>query len=456
MTHADDVVRSDVVRSEESPHTLSGGLSDEVPSVPCQVAPASDVLVADAASQSESPPWSTTTKAIVASAVLLLSAIAIWRFQFLIGPLVLAAVIAYLVNPLVRWLQVKTNIERGPAVLIVYLLFLLVVGGASVLLGIIIAQQSVRLWDALPEYLPRLVDEVQRRIDSLASVQWTIGPYIIEPAAILDAIDFERIAAEIANSTQTILGRSGSWLANVAGATIGTLGDTILVLMVSIYLAIDGPRIGEAISETAGQSGYRQDARRIMDETIKVWNAYLRGQVILGLVIFVIVAITLSILGVNNALELGLLSGVLEFLPMIGPVIGAVAAVIVALVQDSNPWGMSPWMFALIVLAAMIIIQQIENSLLVPRIVGDALSLHPVVVLVGVIAGTSLGGLLGAVLAAPVIATLKILGTYIWRKMLDLPPFPEEPPSTESSQEHGHSEGFGRFLYLFRAKPSRT
>jgi putative heme transporter len=447
MTRADDVVTS-----EESPYILTDGDS----SVPRQVAPESDVLIADAASQSESPPWGLTTKAIIASAVLILSAIVIWRFQFLISPLVLAAVIAYLVNPLVRWLQAKTNIDRGPAVLIVYLLFLLVVGGASTFLGVIIAQQSVRLWDSLPEFLPRMVDEVQRRVDSLASIQWTLGPYTLEPGAILDAIDFDRIAVEIGNSLQTILGRSGSWLANVAGATIGTLGDTILVLMVSIYLAIDGPRIGEAISETAGQSGYRQDARRIIAETLKVWNAYLRGQVILGLVIFVIVAVTLSILGVNNSLELGILSGVLEFLPVLGPVIGAVAAVIVALVQDGNPWGMSPWVFALVVLGAMIIIQQIENTLLVPRIVGDALSLHPVVVLVGVIAGTSLAGLLGAVLAAPVIATLKIIGIYIWRKMLDLPPFPEEPPGTESDAHHGGREGFGRFLHWFRAKPSRT
>jgi hypothetical protein len=77
----------------------------------------------------------------------------------------------------------------------------------------------------------------------------------------------------------------------------------------------------------------------------------------------------------------------------------------------------------------MIIIQQVENSFLVPRIVGDALDLHPLVVMISVVMGASLAGILGAVLAAPVAASLKLFGAYAWRKMLDLPPFPKpEPP----------------------------
>jgi predicted PurR-regulated permease PerM len=132
----------------------------------------------------------------------------------------------------------------------------------------------------------------------------------------------------------------------------------------------------------------------------------------------------LAILGVNNALALGILAGILEFLPVVGPLLSAVAAVLVALFQGTNSWGLSPLVFAGVVLAAMILIQQIENYLLVPRIVGDSLELHPLVVMISVLMGTSLAGLLGAVLAAPVVATIKLLGTYLWRKLLDLPPFP--------------------------------
>ena len=89
---------------------------------------------------------------------------------------------------------------------------------------------------------------------------------------------------------------------------------------------------------------------------------------------------------------------------------------------------MSPWELAAAVIILMLVVQQLENNLLVPRIVGQALDLHPLVVLVGVFMGASLAGILGAVLAAPVIASLKLLGSYTWRKMLDLPPFPKPEP----------------------------
>jgi len=158
----------------------------------------------------------------------------------------------------------------------------------------------------------------------------------------------------------------------------------------------------------------------------------LRGQVILGAVIFVVVWLGLSLLGVRNALTLGLLSGLLEFIPNLGPIIGTGVAMIVAFFQPTNPWGLESWQFALLVLVFMVVVQQLENNILVPRIVGGALDLHPLIVLVGVLMGAALAGILGAILAAPVLASLKLMGTYIWRKLFDLPPFPE-PDSEEEA-----------------------
>ena len=403
----------------------------------------------------QSPPWGLTTKAIIASAVLILGALIFWRFQFLVGPLVFAAVIAYLLNPLISWLRRKTEISRGQAVLIVYALLLVLVGVGSVFLGVVVAQQSVILWESLPEFLPRLVDTVQERAQWLTDMRFTFAGYSFEPGAVFDAIDWESLAADIADSLRTVLGRSGLWLAGVASATLGTLSDVLFVLIVSIYLAMDAPRIGQGISEIAHQPGYRRDAERLISDSVRIWDAYLRGQVILGIVIFFVVSLSLSLLGVSNALELGILSGLLEFLPVIGPFIGTAAAVIVALVQDTNPWGLSPWVFALIVLGLMFVIQQIENTILVPRIVGDALDLHALVVLIGVLMGTSLMGLLGAVLAAPVIATLKLFGTYAWRKMLDLPPFEEESPVEDDIGKSG-SNPLAWLTGLFGSRTSRT
>jgi predicted PurR-regulated permease PerM len=384
-----------------------------------------------------SPPWGLTTKAIVASAALILVALVIWRFQFLLTPLAVAAIIAYLVNPSVRWLQKKTAIRRTPAVLIIYLVLLIVAAVAGVLIGLAVAEQTARLWAVLPDLLPRLVLQVRARLDAWTHIVWTIGPYRVDFGAFRNLIDWDALVNDLREPLQNVAGRSGRWLANLAQATVSTLGQTLMVVVLSIYLAMDAPRMGRALSDLAHQPGYRDDADRLMSDTILIWNAYLRGQVILGLVIGVVVAVVLAILGVNNALALGVLSGVLEFLPVLGPVIGAGAAVLVALFQSGNPFGLAPWAYALVVLGAMFAIQQLENNLLVPRIVGDALDLHPIAVMVGVLMGASLAGLLGAVLAAPVVATLKLYGAYVWRKMLDLPPFPEGSPPPAAARGTG-------------------
>jgi len=156
-------------------------------------------------------------------------------------------------------------------------------------------------------------------------------------------------------------------------------------------------------TETDPHHGGSEDAQLLSQELGRIWDAFLRGQVILGGVIFVVVWLGLTVLGVRNALTLGLLSGLLEFIPTLGPIIGTGVAMIVAFFQPTNPWGLESWQFALLVLVLMIVIQQVENNILVPRIVGGALDLHPIIVFVGV-----------------------LMGAYTWRKLFDLPPFPRK------------------------------
>ncbi|MBX2998751.1 MAG: AI-2E family transporter [Caldilineaceae bacterium] len=390
-------------------------------------------------SQHHSPPWGTTTKAIVAVVALLLTAILIWRFRDLLTPLIIAALLAYILNPLISFIDARTRLTRAQTVLTVYLILALIVLSGSAAIGFVAVDQVLVLSDAIPRWtaqaialLPELPGFIPARwefwgfeIDLMplqAQVQAQFDAFLNR-----DQIDWRAIATQVFNIVEPVFSRGGSLAATVVQATVSVLGLMFLVFVISIYMASDAPRFSQAISNVAHQPGYRQDADRLKADISRVWAAYLRGQVVLALVIFVVVSVSLGILGVNNALGLGLLSGIMEFLPVIGPLIGTGAAILVALFQQNIPWGLAGWQFALIVTAVMFLIQQLENNILVPRIVGDALDLHPLLVMVSVIMGASLAGLLGAVLAAPVVASVKILGGYAWRKLLDLPPFPDEP-----------------------------
>jgi len=388
-----------------------------------------------------SPPWSTTTKAIVAATTLILSALTIWRFRAFIPPFVLALLLAYILHPSITFVETRTSLKRVHSVLLVYLLLLIVGVGGLFILILGAFQQMATLTAQLPELMGRVGTQIQSITDGISSQIPSLSARL--PAPFQDIIDWNEIRIadyfSLEALTQQALSLvdpifSGGW--NFAQAMFSIIAFIALIFIVSIYIASDIPRIGKVISDFAHQPGYRQDADRLMAQFARIWNAYLRGQVFLGFIIGIAVTFMMLVLRVESALALGLLSGILEFLPVLGPVIGGGAAVLVALFQDTTPLGLMNWQFALLILVVMSIIQQIENNILVPRIMGDSLDLHPLVVMFSVLMGASFAGILGAVLAAPVVATLQLLSHYGWRKMLDLPPFPPEekppPPPSES------------------------
>jgi len=200
------------------------------------------------------------------------------------------------------------------------------------------------------------------------------------------------------------------------------------VLAVAYYLQHDLKKIVPSI-ERFVPAGYASDVRRLADELGPIWNAFLRGQIILALVMGLVVGLTMFVLGVGYAPVLGLLAGLLEFVPIVGPLIAGTVAVLVALFQAGNWLGLPPLYFALVIVAASILLQQLENNLLVPRIIGGSLNLHPVVILIGAVIGASLAGIVGLLLSAPTIATVRLFGRYAYRKMFDLDPWGDVGPA---------------------------
>lgn len=380
-----------------------------------------------------SPPWNRPTKIVVAIASILFILVVLWRFQFLITPLILGVISAYLLNPIIDFINVRTSIRRSYVITVVYVLLALIVVGVMVVIGVAVYFQAINLVGQIPDIIASAPDTIEQVRENL-SQPITIGTFTFTlPIPAEDAINWQAVGQQVLGYLQPILSRLGTSLTGIALSTVGLVSWFVFILFVGIYISNDIPRLSQMISDAAELPGYRRDAERLWRDFGRIWNAYLRGQAILGLIIGTAVSVTLGILGVENALALGVLSGLLEFIPLIGPLIGGGAAVLVALFQDSNIFGLTSFQFALVILAVMILIQQIENNILVPRIVGDTLDLNPLIVFIGAIMGSSLGGILGAILAAPVLATVKLIGTYMWRKFFDLPPFPKPEPEPADS-----------------------
>ncbi|MGL4648100.1 MAG: AI-2E family transporter, partial [Caldilineaceae bacterium] len=362
-----------------------------------------------------SPPWSATTKVIISVAALVLAVVIVWRFRSLIQPLILAAVIAYLLNPIVGWWSRRFKIARSTAVAIVYVGFIVIVLALLVGLGFFAFNQADRLFTTLPSLAERSlvwIGENWTRTFTLFGVELSLSEQVGE-------LSPSSAAGQALSALENTVSQGSTIAARAVTGVVSVLSTLFVIMFVAIYLSRDTPELWSRLADLAHVPGYRTDAERLSRDFVRIWDAYLRGQVLLGLSMFIIVSIVLTALGLNYSLALGGLAGLLEFLPVIGPLLSTAAAVVVAIFQDSNWLGIGSIWYGVLILAVMLGLQQLEQVLLVPRFVGEALDLHPVTVIVVVLMGTSLAGVLGAVLAAPVAATVKLLGGYTWRKLFD-------------------------------------
>ena len=380
-----------------------------------------------------SPPWSRTVKIGMAITFIVFALLVLWRFQTLIRPLLIAIIMAYLLNPIIAFFDRHTRLNRNVINIVVHVILAIGLVAGFVAVGVVAYNQALNLVERIPAIIEAIPGQLELVRDYF-SHPIVIGSFEVQiPLESANIFNADLIAQQLLGFVEPLFSSVGGSLGQFALSTVETFGWLLFILFVSIYVSNDIPRIGSMIGNAATLPGYRADVERLLREFGRIWNAYLRGQAILAVVIGVTVSASLRVLGVENALALGLVSGLLEFIPMVGPFVGTTTAVTVALFQPTNYLGLTNVQLALIVLILMFVIQQVESSVLVPRIVGDALDLPPLLVLVGAIMGSSLAGILGAILAAPVIATLKLIGSYMWLKMFDLPPFPK-PETKEGDQ----------------------
>jgi len=341
-------------------------------------------------------------------------------------PVILALLLAYLLNPLVERLM-KIRLSRALATILTYFILLIALaGGTSILVPMVVQQVSSINLDFVAIY-----ESVRQIVADYQTI--TILDFSIELSAIYQSLEDRLI--ELATGFAS---RSAEELVEisfgVASGFVSTFVWLIFILVVSFWLIKDADKMMGSLAGLIPLD-YRDDVEGLGYSVGDVWNSFFRGLLLLSLIVGVITGVTMWLAGVKNALLLGMLAGVLEVVPTFGPVIAAIPGVAVAFFQGSTHLPVANGWFALLVLGLYVMIQQVENNLLAPRIIGASVKLHPLVVLVGAIGGYSIGGILGAFLAAPVIGTSRILGEYIYKKLVEAEHIPEVPKAAEMSAE---------------------
>lgn len=369
---------------------------------------------------STSPLWGPTTKLVVGLTVVAMIAALLIRFQNLLGPLVLAFMLTYLLHPVVEGLSRVTRLTWRMAVNLVFIVLIVVLVSLFTATGFAIVQQ----FQSLVRVIERFVNELPDMLTNLSQQTFVIGGFYVDMSQYLVEENLTAIAEQVLSAVQPLLGQAGGLLATVASQTASTFGWAIFVVLVSYFLLSDMTRMPKNLLAVEIPE-YGADLRRLTHELAMIWNTFLRGQVILFTLTLLIFSMVLSAFGTRYFLALALLAGLARFVPYIGPVVTWTVVALVAYFQAGNYLGLVPWQYALVVVIFVIIIDQFFDNIISPRFLGSTLGVHPAAVLVAAIIAANLLGLVGVVLAAPVLASLILVGRYTMRKMLDLDPFPQ-------------------------------
>jgi len=397
--------------------------------------------------KSTSPAWGTNMKLVVALTIVVVAGALLVKFQFIITPLLIALVLAYLFHPIAVFFQSKLHFSWGASVGVIYLLVIILLLGLLTLGGVGLLQQVQSLVTIVQEAIKTLPE----LIASISGKVYQFGPFKVD----LSALDLNALSSQILGLLQPLLSRTGALVSTVAGSAASFLGWTLFVILVSYFvLAESGGLRGRMIALDI--PGYTLDIERLSRELSRVWNAFLRGQIIIFFMAVILYSVLLSVLGVHYAISLAFLAGLARFVPYVGPAINWTTLVLVTYFQTYKLFGLSPFYYTLSVLIIALLIDQVFDNLISPRILSAALKVHPAAVLVAAIISANLFGILGVVVAAPLLATATLFWKYTMRKMLDLNPWPaeesHEPPPPPGARFLVPIRRFFRNLRLNRNK----
>ncbi|GAB4504954.1 MAG: AI-2E family transporter [Anaerolineales bacterium] len=324
-----------------------------------------------------------------------------------VSALVVAGFIAYLIHPLVMLLLRYTRLSRTAAVNIVYFSALILLAGIPATLTPIffneaqmVAQDLLDLTDQLNEALSRPVE---------------FGGYVFH---------FEQFARDLSGLRSAVLSPLPEELLRVLESTsVGVLW--LLVILVSVHLLLSHwPEMRDWLIGLAPDD-YQDEVRELYERIRRLWMAYLRGQIVLMLIVGIVFTIAWTVIGIPGALALGVIAGFFTLVPDVGPFLAAILAVGVALLEGSSWIPLPNLWVAGITLATYLVLINLKNFFLRPYVMGRSVHMNEGLVFIAILIATILAGILGALLVVPVLASVAVIGKYIRRRLVGLSPFEE-------------------------------
>lgn len=310
----------------------------------------------------------------------------LWLIRDIAALLFVALILASAFDPTIDWLQ-RFHFPRSLGVIVIYAIFLSIL--SSVIIGISgpIATEVRAIAEDLPEYYEAINHNLEQfqatspffTPDRVTNIRGGLDEFIS---------DLTQLASKNALPVITKL--------------FGGLFSLMLILVITFYFSVHEPAVKHFIVWLVPKEKESQTID-VIDKIQKKLGLWLRGQVLLSLIIFVIIYVGLKIIGIRYALVLALLAGFFEMVPYLGPVLSAVPAIFLTLI---SPWG---GLFkAFLVLLLYFFVQQAENNLIVPKVMSKTVGLNPLVVIIAILVGAKIGGVVGALMGVPVATALTV------------------------------------------------
>ena len=292
-----------------------------------------------------------------------------------------AIILSSVIDPLADWLEVR-KVPRSVAVLIVYLILFSILG---LVIGVLV---------------PPLVQEIRDLTSNFGAVweRLVSGAQLFREYSTQSG--FSKNIEEGLTSLQSTLTQALGGIFSTIVGIFGGLVSFVIILVLTFYMVVQEEGF-KKLFKVVVPDQYQNFVSAILGKVQRKISAWVKGQLILSAVIGVTAYIGLSIVGVNYALVLGLLAGITELVPYAGPFLGGVVAVFFALSQSVTK--------AFFVVLLFVIIQQVENNILVPKVMQRAVGLNPIVSILALIIGAKLAGIPGALFAIPIATALDVI-----------------------------------------------